>query len=422
MRDMPAIRVDVLVIGHGAAGLFAGISLGKDYSVAVVGNNASATSLSTGCISMISQEAESRSGGRIDLESMAHSVHPFSDIIERSAMNLEALLPEMSQLLFRALADQGLEMSDDLFHQHPLLTNLGTEYTCSSAPAHTINGQLEKMAGSKLAVLGIMGGLDLDPDLVRLLIDGKRLRLRSTSHWASIKGLKGRRNCGPNEIAEVFRSDEAIEQLIGTIKDLDEENVMIPPLFSLSNYASGMTALRRKSGRNVFEAVTPLSMPGLRLQGAMEKAAQAEGCRMLKGRTAVKLQIEDDVVTGAVLSSRTRRRLYHFNSLIIATGDVIGGGLAIKGREIVDPFDSLKVATFPPRSKKTAEPGIAEAVEETGYLVGNDMRLISKDGRTLRNAFGAGAALAGFSFPTGVGLGGSLLTAYVAAKSVQEVN
>jgi anaerobic glycerol-3-phosphate dehydrogenase len=155
---------------------------------------------------------------------------------------------------------------------------------------------------------------------------------------------------------------------------------------------------------------------------AMEKAAQAEGCRMLKGRTAVRLQIEDDVVTGAVLSSRTRRRLYHFNSLIVATGDVIGGGLAIKGREIIDPFDSLKVATFPPRSTKTNEPGIAEAVEETGYLVGNDMRLISKNGRSLRNAFGAGAALAGFSFPTGVGLGGSLLTAYVAAKSVQEVN
>ena len=422
MRDMPAIRVDVLVIGHGAAGLFAGISLGKDHSVAVVGNNASATSLSTGCISMISQEAESRSGGRIDLESMAHSVHPFSDIIERSAMNLEALLPEMSQLLFRALADQGLDMSDDLFHQYPLLTNFGTEYTCSSAPAHTINGQLDKMAGSKLAVLGVAGGLDLDADLVRLLIDGNRLRLRTTSHWASVKGLKGRRNCSPNEVAEVFRSEEAIEQLIGTIKELDEENVMIPPLFSLSNYASGMTALRRKSGRNVFEAVTPLSLPGLRLQGAMEKAAHSEGCRMLKGRTAVKLQIEDDLVTGAVLSSQTRRRLYHFNSLIIATGDVIGGGLVIKGREIVDPFDSLKVATFPPRSKKIAEPGIAEAVEETGYLVGNDMRLISKDGRTLRNAFGAGAALAGFSFPTGVGLGGSLLTAYVAAKSVQEVN
>jgi anaerobic glycerol-3-phosphate dehydrogenase len=419
---MPPTRVDVLVIGQGAAGLFAGISLGKDHSVAVVGNSASATSMSTGCISVISQEAEIRSGGRIDLESMAHSVHPFSDIIERSAMNLETLLPEMSQLLFRALADQGLEMSDDLFHQHPLLTNIGTEYTCSSAPVHTINGRLDRMAGSKLAVLGITGGLDLDADLVRLLVDGKRFRLKIIPYWAGIKALKGRRNCSPNEIAEVFRSEEAVEQLIGAIKELDEENVMIPPLFSLPLYASGMTALRRKSGRNVFEAVTPLSLPGQRLQGAMERAAQAEGCRMLKGRSAVKLLIEDDTVIGAVLSSRTRRRLYRFNSLIIASGDVIGGGLAIKGREIVDPFDSLKVATFPPRSKKTAEPGLAEAAEEAGYLVGNDMRLISKDGRTLRNAFGAGAALAGFSFPTGVGLGGSLLTAYVAAKSVQEVN
>ncbi len=422
MKEMPATKVDVLVIGNGAAGLLAGISLGQDHSVAVVGNNASATSLSTGCISVISQEAEASSEGRIDLESLARSVHPFSDIIERSAMNLEILLPEMFHLFFRALADQGLDMSDDLFHQHPLLTNFGTEYACSSAPVHTMNGELTKMAGSKLAALGIGGGLDFDPDLVASLMHNNRWRLRTTAHWASIKDLRGRKNCNPGEIAEVFRSDEAAEELIEAIKGLSEENVMIPPLFPLSNYSSGMIGLRRKSGRNVFEAVTPLSLPGLRLQGAMERAAQAEGCRILKGRSAVKLQIEDDVVTGAVLGSRTRRRLYRFNSVIIATGDVIGGGLAIKGREIVDPFDSLKVATFPPRSKRAAGPGVAEAAEEIGYLVGNDMRLMTKDGRTLRNAFGAGAALAGFSFPTGVGLGGSLLTAYVAAKSVQEVN
>lgn len=422
MKDMPAIKVDVLVIGQGAAGLLAGISLGNEHSVAVVGNNASATSLSTGCISLINQEAEAISGGRIDLENLARSVHPFSDIIERSAMNLETLLPEMSQLLFRSLADQGLDMSDDLFHQHSLLTNFGTEYVCSSAPMHTMNGQLTRLDGSKLAAMGIEGSLDLDADLVALMMKGNHRRLRTTAHWASIKGLRRRRNCGPGEIAEIFRSDEAVEQLVDVIKDLDEENVMIPPLFQLSNYSSGMIGLRRKSGRNVFEAVTPLSLPGLRLQWAMERAAQVEGCRILKGRTAAKLQIEDDVVTGAVLVSRTRRRLYRFNSIIIATGDVIGGGLAIKGREILDPFDSLKVATFPSRSRKTPEPGTASAAEEIGYLVGNDMRLISKDGRMLRNAFGAGAALAGVSFPAGVGLGGSLLTAYVAARSVGEVN
>ncbi len=422
MRELPSAKVDILVIGQGAAGLLAGISLGRDHTVAVVGDRASATSLSTGCISVISQEAEIDSGGKIDLESLAHSVHPFSDIIERSAMSLETLLPEMSHLFFHALADQGLEMSDDLFHHYPLLTNVGTEYGCSSAPVHTINGQLDRMAGSKLAILGIAGGLDMDADLVPLLFDKERWHARLNPHWARIKALKGRTNCNPGEIAEVFRSEEALEQLIEAIKDLDEENVMIPPLFPLSNYSVGMTALRRKSGRNVFEAVTPLSLPGLRLQGAMEKAALAEGCRMLKGRTVVKLLIKDDVVTGAVLSSRTRRRTYHFNSVIVATGDVIGGGLAIKGREIIDPLGSFKVSTFPSRSNKAARSGMPEAMEETGYLVGNDMRLISKDNTPLRNAFGAGAALAGFSFPTGVGLGGSLLTAFVAAKSVQEVN
>ena len=276
------------------------------------------------------------------------------------------------------------------------------------------------MTGSKLAVLGIEGGMDMDADLVPLLFDRERWRMKISSHRTRIDGLKGRRNCNPGEIAEAFRSEEALEQMVEAVKDLDEENVMIPPLFPLSIYSNRMTSLRRKTGRNVFEAVTPLSLPGLRLQSAMERAALSAGCRLLKGRTAVKLLIEGDIVTGAVLSTRTRRRIYHFNSIIIATGDVIGGGLAIRGRRIVDPLDSLKVATFPSRSGGVT--ALAESAEETGYLVGNDMRLISKEDRPLRNAFGAGAALAGFSFPTGVGLGGSLLTAFVAAKSVREVN
>jgi hypothetical protein len=48
------------------------------------------------------------------------------------------------------------------------------------------------------------------------------------------------------------------------------------------------------------------------------------------------------------------------------------------------------------------------------------MRLMTKDGRPFENAFGAGAALASFSFPTGVGLGGELLTAWVAAEYARE--
>ena len=62
MKELPPVKVDVLIIGQGAAGLLAGISLGRDHSVAIVGDRASATSLSTGCISMISQEPEVNGG------------------------------------------------------------------------------------------------------------------------------------------------------------------------------------------------------------------------------------------------------------------------------------------------------------------------------------------------------------------------
>jgi hypothetical protein len=59
-------------------------------------------------------------------------------------------------------------------------------------------------------------------------------------------------------------------------------------------------------------------------------------------------------------------------------------------------------------------------IVEAGYLVTNEMRLMSADGKPFENAFGAGAALASFSFPTGVGLGGELLTAWIAAEYAME--
>jgi anaerobic glycerol-3-phosphate dehydrogenase len=126
-----------------------------------------------------------------------------------------------------------------------------------------------------------------------------------------------------------------------------------------------------------------------------------------------------------VIETPTRRQVVSFNSLILASGDLVGGGLAIAGREVVDPFSTFKVGTF---GETETLPGQTQydlamrRVVEAGYLVTNEMRLMNKEGKPFENAFGAGSALASFSFPTGVGLGGELLTAWVAAEYAKEVS
>jgi glycerol-3-phosphate dehydrogenase subunit B len=426
MRELKSVSCDVLVIGHGAAGLFAAAALAaENKSVAVVGSGITATALSSGCVSIIRDDIIRRERGKIDLESLSRSVHPFNDIIERSSMTLEALLPEMSSFFVRSLSDQGLEMTDDVFNFFDLLTNAGTAYTCSIAPFYTVAGRMDQMEGSSLALLGIPGYRDLDPDLV-IGMAGREVRgVKLRPYWAALPSLGQRNEITALEAAFAFKEAKLREELISSLKGLKEDHVAIPPIFRLTEYQRGMAKLCHATGKNVFELVTPLSLPGMRLQEAMSRSAVAEGARLMRGRTVRKLEWKGRRVTSAIVETRSRQQRISFNSLILASGDLVGGGLAVQGSEVRDPLGAFKVGKFEAEEQAYHANGYMARmhdVTETGFIVTNEMRLLGQDGKAVDNAFGAGAALASFSFPTGVGLGGCLLTSWVAAQHAKEVS
>lgn len=423
MRELKTIQVDALVIGHGASGLMAASALASgNNNVLVVGKGATATSLSTGCVSYIRKDIFKEERGSIDLEALARSVHPFNDIIERSSLSLEEILPQVSQFFLRSLSDQGLEMTDDAFHFFDMLTNAGTRYACSIAPSFTASGRLERMEGGHLALLGIEGQRDLDPRLVASMGARDLRGIRTRPYWRKLSCLD-RGGMTATEAALRFRRNGGAEELAGVIKDLEEDHVAIPPFFNLQGLHKGMSELCSSTGRNVFELVTPLSLPGQRIQDAMERAALGHGCRLLRNHLVKRLEAKENRVVSATIETPTRTQRISFNSVIVATGDLVGGGLALNGREVVDPLSTFKVGRFgesEPFPDQTGYDTVMRQVVETGYLVTSEMRLINKEGRPFENAFGAGSALASFSFPTGVGLGGELLTAWVAAEYAKE--
>lgn len=417
--------MDALVIGHGASGLLAASSLASDNNVAVVGKGATATSLSTGCVSYIRKDILRQEKGRIDLEALAHSVYPFNDIIERSSLSLEEVLPEVSSFFLRSLSDQGLEMTDDAFHFFDMLTNAGTTYACSIAPHFTASGRLDHLEGGRLALLGINGQRDLDPRLVAIVSARSLEGVKVRPYHHELARLKGRGSMSPAEAAFQMRSAEAREELASAISGLPEEHVAIPPLFDLQGFHKGMSELCAATGRNVFELVTPMSLPGQRLQEAMTRSAAGHGCRLMRNHHVAKLEVSGNRAVSATIRTPTRTQRVLFNSVIVATGDLVGGGLALQGREVLDPLSAFKVGRFgevQPLPEQTGYDAAMRSVVESGYLVTNEMRLLTKDGRPFENAFGAGAALASFSFPTGVGLGGEMLTAWVAAEYAREVS
>jgi anaerobic glycerol-3-phosphate dehydrogenase len=422
LRDLPPIKVDALVIGHGASGLLAASALaGQNNSVLVVGKGTTSTSLSTGCVSYIRKDVLKQERGAIDLEALARSVHPFNDIIERGALNLEEVLPQVSSFFLRSLSDQGLEMTDDAFHFFDMLTNAGTIYSCSIAPYFTVSGRLDALEGGRLALLGIEGQGDLDPRLIASMCAGHLPGTKVRPHWRKLACMS---KAGMTATEASFRFQRGgQEELASIISNLDEENVAIPPLFGLQNVQKGMSKLCAESGRNVFELVTPMSLPGIRLQEAMERAAVGHGCRLMKNHLVTRVEVKEGRAVSALIETPTRRQQVLFNSLILATGDLVGGGLSLAGREVVDPFSTFKVGRFGEMEalpNQTGYDSIMRHVVEMGYLVTNEMRLMNREGKPFENAFGAGAALASFSFPTGVGLGGELLTAWIAAEYARE--
>jgi anaerobic glycerol-3-phosphate dehydrogenase len=422
VRDLQPIRVDALVIGHGASGLMAASALAsQNNSVLIVGKGTTSTSLSTGCVSYIRKDILKQEKGAIDLEALARSVHPFNDILERGSLSLEEVLTQMSSFFLRSLSDQGLEMTDDAFHFFDMLTNAGTRYYCSIAPQFTASGRVDRLEGGRLALLGIEGQKDLDPQLIASMSAGHLPRVRSKPYWRRLACMSRGGMTATEAMMRFQRGGK--EELAEVISDLSEDNVAIPPLFTLQSLQKGMSRLCSESGKNVFELVTPMSLPGARLQEAMERAAVGHGCRLLKNHLVTRLEAKGERVTSALVETPTRRQQVLFNSLILATGDLVGGGLSMAGREVTDPFSTFKVGRFGEQEALPDQTGYDEVmrqVVEMGYLVTNEMRLITREGKPFENAFGAGAALASFSFPTGVGLGGELLTAWVAAEYAKE--
>jgi anaerobic glycerol-3-phosphate dehydrogenase len=426
VRTLVPVKTDVLVLGQGAAGLLAATLLAqRGIEVSVVGAGASATSLSSGCISFVRDDVLEDDEGQVDLETLSKSVYPFNEMIEANDLDFQDTVSGVSEFIGRHLADQGLEMSDNLFHVHRLITNAGTIYQCSLAPIPVHAGGLRNLGGRSTALVGFEGMGDLDPEMAaRMLKAAGRGTFRP--HRFSLPFLKGRRNVAAIEAATMMGRDGSIDDLATAIGEVGEENVGLPPLFNLTGYQKGMARLRRRTGRNVFEVVTPLSLPGLRFQEALERMAASAGCVMLRGRRVEAIKVEGRRLTQATLNTPTRSQTMRFNSLVVATGDLVGGGLVASGLDIGDALGTFKVGKIKKSGLRARSalriPAVVKDAAESGLLVEGDMRLLLKDGATAENAFGAGAGLAGFSFPTGVGLGGGLLTAWVAAINAREVS
>jgi anaerobic glycerol-3-phosphate dehydrogenase len=366
---MTAMECDVLVIGHGAAGCLAAAALaGKGLEVVVVGRGTPATELSTARVSV-----------------------PPDD---RRAAALFAAIGE----------DHGLYRSAP--GRTRAITNLGT---VGSQDLNSGHDWLEVLGG-RTAVLGLRGNDALDPDLACRSLSLRLPTLECEPYWAD-PGVPASIDAGAGgKLSE--EAVEAVDLLASVLSQLDHDTVVLPPLFLGPRHAVALDRLERLSGRRVREPATPMAVPGRRLQACLEAHAVRSGCRLLKGREVRGLEFDGRLAAAAAIRSGLREQTVRFRAAVMASGNLVGGGLAVAGGETVDAMGVFAVAGHGGGAVLTS--ALCSGLRH------RDGRAVRADGTAVTNVVLAGSCRPGMSFPCGAGLGEMASSALDAAELAAE--
>ena len=283
-----------LVIGQGAAGLFASALLAeKGWQVTLAGRGAPAAAMSTGCL----RSPPGNWRGTL------------LDILNRAGLHSAA----------------GRRVG---------VSNLGTLFECALAP--DICTWEEGNGPKGLSVIGVEGHPSLRPCLADAMLERQGVRSEHLHlPWKVPPDVP---------LASRFLDEGAWEVLARSMKEAREETVLLPSLFPLSDLHR-VRWLEGHSGRKVLEAITPLGIPGQRFLEVLAGHAMKAGVSMRPGTRLVSLEMEGDRFRGAVLAGGLETRRLEADTLLLATGGALPDGMAISGRGLADPLTTFQVST-----------------------------------------------------------------------------
>jgi glycerol-3-phosphate dehydrogenase subunit B len=240
-------------------------------------------------------------------------------------------------------------------------------------------------------------------------------------------------NISSIELARHFDHDASVASLASSLKphvdQLGASHIAIPPVLGIENASRNQTRLQEELGVEVFELIAlPPSVPGFRLQRAMDRMFRNAGGSLLIGHQAISAITKDDMIESVVAKSPRREVSLSPKTIVLATGKFIGGGLAADENGIRETvFDLLPVTTdlHPAEEvRPTYQTNVfslspdGHAVFGAGLAVDMDFRPIDANGvERAKNLFCAGSILANYNYSLEKsGLGVALSTGFAAGR------
>ena len=446
------LRTDLLIIGGGMAGLVAGtVASEAGLPTLLVRKGQSATAYSSGAIDVIGyvpdfiEPFSSPEEGLLAIAAL-YPLHPYAVVgygedtaSEGTGAASVRRVREAITWLKDHLGGTIAPVTGEFDTNMRLITILGTTKPACLAQTTMYPGDLEDREDSVLLIAGITGCSEFSPSAAAKTYIEDRVALNGPPHkvghcMLQVTPFGKSFNISSIEIARHLDREGSIEvlaeQLKVQVKRIGATHVALPPVLGIRNANANKSKLEKLIGVTVFELLGfPPSVPGLRLQRALEGVFVKAGGKMLVGHEAISHVRTKQRITAVIARSPLREVRIDAKAVILATGKYIGGGIAgdEKGlRETV--FDIMTVTDdyhssrdiIPSRStNRLSISPTGQPIQACGLGIDSQFRPVREDGlEWADNLFAAGAVLAGYNYSVEKsGLGVALTSGYSAAKN-----
>lgn len=439
------------------AGLWAGVLL-KEFgrSVVVIRKGTGATSLSSGVIDI---GGPAFPGPHVPLEDCISTeqnlrrtlsmnpYHPYHLVCQESI--IDKFDETIKKFLIKA-REASLPMLGSVNECMAVINNHGTFKFTNIAQHGCHTGNILSMKKAKLCFIGISGLASLLPGPAAQslkfslsYLDGDYIdQVESTQ--VGFSGTEDGFDLSPYTLAKRLDDPGTAEGFAKRAKEKlgrgSHTIVGFPPVLGLSDHPGVINTIREKIGIEVFETIsTTPSVPGLRLQRAMERMAEMSGIEIVSVE-AVRALVSDGSVSSVLTKVNKKEKdpdqvhgsdneaevEMSAKSFILSSGRYISGGLK-RGDTIKESIFDLPVFSG---GRRVGRLGWEDLVDRNflqrqglfscGIRVDHNLRPVDEEGEVIyRNLFAAGSIIGGYDYVhEGCGLGMALITAQRAAEEV----
>ncbi|MEX9784123.1 glycerol-3-phosphate dehydrogenase subunit GlpB [Providencia manganoxydans] len=415
------MKYDAVVMGGGLAGLICGIRLTQlGLSCAIVSAGQNALHFSSGSLDLLTHlpngQLVERPLEALEALSEQSPHHPYSRLGKLAVIKLthqaEALLQQ-----------SGIKLKGSSDENHYRITPLGHKRLTWLSPKSVPTVDLhKKMKMGKIAVVGIEGFLDFQPQMVSDEL--QREGLAASAYYVHLPLLdRLRENASEFRAINVARwldRPENMAQIVAEMAPLvaESESIFMPACIGLDS-EEPLLELQKQLGKPIYLLPTlPPSLLGIRLHEALLRQFRRQGGIIMPGDKVTSV----NCVGSRIESVMTRNHgdiSLKASQFVLATGSFFNNGLVAEFDRVYEPLMHLDLCDIPQRGQWTNKAFFASQPYMAFGVQTDDQLRAQKEGQTFENLYVAGAILGGFDPLTeGCGAGVSLISGLHAAEEI----